>query len=215
LSSSNITLLEKPIREGKTYFADLATEFGLHIQNPNLYLDLYRSAQQQNITLLSRNMLTALVEIDYWQFRENFIQEATNNRYPAGYFSALEGKNDIDLNVLANQMWQQHKLDQYSKNSDDFGSGKEDRVSLAIKYGIAEAWDDAYDLLMDGATNEWQFTNLGLTNPKKDFPSIKSALTYDRETQRWSIPESMRTIQGQIEFESRFTDYSSTVTILD
>ena len=212
LSASNVAFLEKPIREGKTFYASLATEFDLHIQNPNLYLDLYRAAQQQNIPLASGKLMSALVEIDYWQFRDELIDRAVHSPYPSGYFTALESKADVDLNALAQKMWQQHQKNSYAENDSYFIEGKLERVNTALKYGIEPAWDDAYRILQDDNSIAWQFENLGLTEPKTDFPAVRAHVTYDPENRQWTIPEAMRTNLQEIFYtEVSYEHYTEVV----
>jgi hypothetical protein len=187
IDTYNVSIIEPYLDIDKNYLVDLGIEHDLHIQSPSTYMDLFKQYTKKPEEPMTEEFLVGMAEIDPWGVRDYYLERAVNSKYPQSYFSALESMNEKNLHGLAKNMWARHKQGSYPK-SEMGGTGNMERVEVAIIYGIDEAWDELYELLMEGFFVKDVFTShLKLENPKVEFPKVRNNLVYDSKGKKWSI----------------------------
>jgi hypothetical protein len=187
---SNIHWFEPYLETGNAFLVDLGIQHGLHKQSPDLYKELYQGYTEDPEEIINSEFLVGMIEIDYWGVRDHYHERAANALYPSNYFIALESVGGEPVYELAQLMWQNHKSDNYPVTKSRRAARK-DRVIVGIEYGIEEAWDELYGLLLDGFhvsdSFEWHFK---LENPKTDFPKIRENIFYNKDENRWFVTDS-------------------------
>ncbi len=191
ITPANVSVLTSFIQDDSDYFADLGARHGLHIQNPTLYLEFYERRKNSTDAMLLSNFLSAIAELAYWQVRADFIEQFVHSTHPQQYRIALEKQGQEDMFELAQQMWQQHVKDDYPEYTPGMGrgGGRLERITIALDYGIEDAWDEAYQLLQSGFLIREPFMALGLTDPALEFPDVRSRLRYEAQTRRWFVAD--------------------------
>lgn len=187
-NGSNIRELLPVLNSERHFLYDIGVTHRLHLQEPEIFLEHYRRLISEGEDFISPEFMAGIVEIAPENIIEEIRYKAVHARYPVNFILALEELGEDDVTQFVQQMWQQHLADDYPPRVTGALPGRSSRVTTAVNYGIEEAWDELYDLLLEGFFVEESFTyHLKLDDPKTTFPLVRDRLQFNSAKRQWQV----------------------------
>lgn len=174
------------IRQG--HLIDLAYEKQLHLQQPEVFLELFDQFVGSRFIDNSEQLMTAVAETHYWDRRDVLLHEAIHNPQPAVYFDVLETQRREDMYSVARQMWEIHLADEYEEMP-GASTAHIERIRLGYRYGIEGSKTQIAALQREGIrVDDTIETFTDVENANVKFQDIHPQLVFDAQWGRWVLP---------------------------
>jgi hypothetical protein len=188
VTPSNVYILAEHLHIRQGHLIDLAYEKQLHLQQPELFLELFDQFVGSRFIDNSEQLMFAVAETHYWDRRDALIREAVNNPAPALYFDVLEQQQQEDMTQLAQQMWAVHQQDAYEQTPGT-STAHIERIRLAFRYGIDGAKAQIAALQNDGIrVDETIKSYTDVDNAVDVFQEVYPSLVFDSAWGKWVLP---------------------------